>query len=138
MAWTYDATELNTTTASGRLNSVRLLVGDTQNIDQQVQDEEILFALSQAGDNVYSAASFVCSLIAARYARLVTTQLDGALMAEYSDRIKQYGMLAVQMKELDKRYSGRALGISAGGIPNTPQFTVGQFEGEPHVRSIYP
>lgn len=133
MAWTYDPTDLNTTTATGRLNSVRLLVGDTTTLDQQVQDEEINFALGQAGDNVYSAASFVCSLIAAKYARMVTTQLDGALMAEYSDRIKQYGMLAVQMKDLDKSYSGRALGISAGGIPNTPKFTVDQFEGEPSV-----
>lgn len=129
MPWTYDASNLNTTSVGGRLNSVRLLVGDTVTYDQQVQDEEITFALSQAGDNVYSAASFVCSLIAAKYARMVTTQLDGALMAEYSDRIKQYGMLAVQMKDLDKRYSGRALGVSAGGIPNTPKFTVDQFEG---------
>lgn len=133
MPWTYDASNLNTTSVGGRLNSIRLLVGDTVTYDQQVQDEEITFALSQAGENVYSAASFVCSLIAAKYARMVTTQLDGALMAEYSDRIKQYGMLAAQMKDLDKRYNGRILGISAGGIPNTPKFTVNQFDGDPSV-----
>ena len=133
MAWTYDPTDLNTTTATGRLNSVRLLVGDTATLDQQVQDEEITFALSQAGDNAYSAAAFVCGLIAAKYSRLVTTQLDGALMAEYSDRVKHYRMLYTQMKELDKRYSGRALGVSAGGVPNTPEFTVDQFEGDNSV-----
>ena len=47
MAWSYDATDLGTSTASGRLNSVRLLVGDTDTNDQQVQNEEITFALAQ-------------------------------------------------------------------------------------------
>jgi hypothetical protein len=37
MAWSYDETDLGTTTASGRLNSVRLLLGDTDTNDQQVQ-----------------------------------------------------------------------------------------------------
>jgi len=54
--WSYSVTDLNTTTASGRLNSVRLLVGDTDTSDQLVQDEEINFALAQANDNVYYAA----------------------------------------------------------------------------------
>jgi hypothetical protein len=30
MAWSYDPTDLDTTTASGRLNTVRLLIGDTE------------------------------------------------------------------------------------------------------------
>ena len=33
MAWSYDPTDLDTTTASGRLNTVRLLVGDTDELD---------------------------------------------------------------------------------------------------------
>ena len=45
MAWSYDPTDLNTTTASGRLNTVRLLVGDTDTTDQQVQNEEVTFSL---------------------------------------------------------------------------------------------
>ena len=47
MAWSYDATDLGTGTVSGRLNSVRLLVGDTDTNDQQVQNEEVIFALAQ-------------------------------------------------------------------------------------------
>ena len=46
MAWSYDATDLGTGTASGRLNSVRLLVGDTDTTDQQVQNEEITLCSS--------------------------------------------------------------------------------------------
>ena len=41
MAWSYDPTDLDTTTASGRLNTVRLLVGDTDTLDQQKENEEI-------------------------------------------------------------------------------------------------
>ena len=94
MSWTYDATALGTSTASERLNSVRLFVGDTDTTDQQVQNEEITFALSQTSDNVYSAASFTARLIASKYSRLVTTELDGQLMAEYSDLAKQYSKLS--------------------------------------------
>lgn len=114
--WTYDPTALDTTSASGRLNSVRLLVGDTDTNDQQIQDEEITFSIAQSSTNIYNAAAFVCRLIAAKYARLVTTQLDGALQAEYSDRVKHYTMLSLQMADFGKRVGGRALGVSGGGI----------------------
>jgi len=114
--WTYDPTALDTTSPSGRLNSVRLLVGDTDTSDQQIQDEEITFSIAQSSTNIYNAAAFVCRLIAAKYARLVTTQLDGALQAEYSDRVKHYTMLSLQMADFGKRIGGRALGVSGGGI----------------------
>ena len=41
MGWTYDPTNLGTADAAQRLNSVRLLVGDTDTADQQLQDEEV-------------------------------------------------------------------------------------------------
>lgn len=138
MAWTYSFTDLDTTTASGRLNSIRLLIGDTDTTDQQVQDEEITFAYGQTG-NVYAAAVFLCSIIASKYARLVDTQLDGALEAKYSDRIKHYTQLARTIEAMAKKASGKSLGLSAGGIPNTPAFTPGMFkENSYEVQSLYP
>ena len=116
MSWSYSPSDLNTTTASGRLNTVRLLVGDTDDADQLAQNEEILFALSQTGNNVYYAAVWICRTIAAKFSRMVTTQLDGALSANYSDKAKQYNQLAVQIEAQGKKTSGKALGISAGGI----------------------
>lgn len=116
MSWSYDPNTLNTTTSAGRLNTVRLLVGDTDTTDQLVQNEEITFALSQTGDNVYYAAVWTCRAIAAKFSRMVTTQLDGALSANYSDKAKQYNQLAVQIEAQGKKTSGKALGISAGGI----------------------
>lgn len=116
MSWSYSPSDLNTTTASGRLNTARLLVGDTDSSDPLVQNEEILFALSQTGNNVYYAAVWTCRAIAAKFSRMVTTQLDGALSANYSDKAKQYNQLAVQIEAQGKKTSGKALGVSAGGI----------------------
>lgn len=116
MSWSYSASDLTTTTSAGRINTVRLLVGDTDTTDQLVQNEEITFALSQTGDNVYYAAVWICRAIAAKFSRMVTTTLDGALSANYSDKAKQYNQLAVQVEAQGKKTSGKALGISAGGI----------------------
>ena len=115
MAWSYDATDLDTTTASGRLNTVRLLVGDTETLDQQAQNEEVTFALAENGDSVYYAAAWVARVISSKYSRRVTTQLDGALSANYSDLAKQYKKLADDL-EYQGKTSGAAVGILAGGI----------------------
>ena len=115
MAWSYDPTDLDNTTASGRLNIVRLLVGDTDTIDQQVQNEEITFGLSENGDNIYLSAGWVARAIASKYSRLVTTSLSGALSSDYSDLAKQYQTLADQL-EYQAKTNGAAVGILAGGI----------------------
>jgi len=141
MAWSYDVADLNTTTSSGRLNTVRLLVGDTDTSDQLVQNEEITFALAQVGDNIYYAGSWVCKVIAAKFSRMVTTTLDGALSANYSDRAKQYQQLSIQIEAQGKKTSGKSLGVFGGGIsvvgveavranPDRvkPAFTVNQFD----------
>jgi hypothetical protein len=151
MAWSYNSSDLNTTAASGRLNSVRLLIGDTDTNDQLTQDEEIFFALAQNGNNVYYAAAWACRIVSAKFSRLVDTQLDGALQASYSDRSKQYTLLATQMEALGKRVSGRALGVSAGGISQAamgvananddrvaPQFAVNQFDNPEAGESYLP
>jgi hypothetical protein len=139
--WTYSASNLNTTTSSGRLNSVRLLVGDTDSADQLAQDEEVLFALDQANNNIYYAAAWLCRTIAAKFGRMVDTTLDGALSAKYSTRIKQYQQLASQVEAQGKKTSGKSLGVFAGGITGTgmqvadqdsdrvkPAFGINQFD----------
>jgi hypothetical protein len=139
MAWTYDPTDLNTTTDSGRLNVVRFLSGDTDTNDQQVQNEEIVFSLAQVNDNVYMAASFTANTIASKYARLVTTELDGQLTVEYGDLTSRYTLLAKSLKSQGTS-SGATLSVKAGGLDPTvicnndeledrviPSFRLGQF-----------
>lgn len=115
MAWSYNPADLNTTTSAGRINTVRLLVGDTDTTDQQVQNEEITFSLAENSDNTYLSAAWVARAISSKYARLVTTKLDGALSANYSDLAKQYQSLADQLEYRGKT-DGAAVGILAGGI----------------------
>ena len=115
MAWSYEETDLRTTTASGRLNTVRLLLGDTDSNDQQVQNEEIAFALAQNNNNVYYAGAWCARIVAAKYSRKVTTSIDNAISADYSDLAKQYNKLAESLEYQGKK-SGAVVGIKAGGI----------------------
>lgn len=115
MAWSYDEGNLSTSTVNGRFNVVRLLLGDTDENDQQVKDEEIIFALAQANDNVYYAAAWCARTISSQYARKVDVQLDGALSAKYSSLSGQYSKLAENLEYQGKK-SSASLGIKAGGI----------------------
>jgi hypothetical protein len=115
MAWSYNSSDLTPTTDAGRLNIVRLLIGDTNTTDQQLQDSEITFALSQNGNNTYSAAYWACNALVSKYARLVNTQLDGALKSDYSDLMQHYLLLASSL-EYQGKSSGASLGVRAGGI----------------------
>lgn len=140
MSFTYDPTDLDTSTSSGKLNSVRLLIGDTDSSDPLLQDEEILFSLAQKS-TVYGAAALSCKFVVANFSRLVDTQLDGVLQENYSDLVKNYSSLASKMTDLDDSESGVKFGISAGGISKTEmnlvqslpdrvpsEFWVGQFD----------
>jgi len=125
MSWSYDESDLSTDTTSGRLNSVRLLVGDTDTTDQQVQDEEIEFALSQTSNNIYYAAAWIAKTLASKYARRVDTQLDGALSAAYSQLHKHYQGLSEKLEGQGKTY-GSSLGIKYGGVSETELETARQ------------
>ena len=123
MAWSYDPSNLTTDTTSGRLNTVRLLLGDTETLDQQVQDEEVIFALGQSNNNIYYAAAWLARTIASQYSRKVNTSLDGALSADYSDLQKHYTALAENLEYQGKK-AGAALGVVAGGITKSSITTV--------------
>jgi hypothetical protein len=149
MSWSYDETDLGTDTASGRLNSVRLLLGDTDTADQQVQNEEVTFALAQSNDNIYFAAAWLARTVAAQYARKVNTSLDGALSADYSDLALQYSKLAENLEYQGKK-AGAVVGIKAGGISKaaidnvrantdrvTPSFRRDRFRNPPSYSVMY-
>jgi len=115
MTWSYSEDNLGTASAIERLNSVRLLVGDTDSTDQLVQDEEINFALAQASNNIYNAAAWCADVVAAKFSRMVSTELDGQLREDYSDLSKQYRKLSSSLKQSAAKYSGTTLGLSFGG-----------------------
>lgn len=123
MAWSYDERNLNTTTDTGRLNATRFLMGDTNELDQQVQDEEITFALGQANNNTYFAGAFLCRTVAAKYARNVDVEISGALK-ESSSQIQAHYLELAEALEYQAQKTGGLLGIKAGGITRSTVDTV--------------
>lgn len=111
---TYSAGVLDKTT-TGLKNTVRLLIGDTDTNDEQLEDQEIEFALSENNNNTYYAAAWSARAIASKYSRQVTTEVSGALRAEYSDLSKQYYKLADTL-EYKGKTSGATVDVIAGGI----------------------
>lgn len=143
MAFTYDPTDLDVTTVSGRLNVTRFLVGDTDSTDYYLQDEEVVFALGQNNNNVYYSAAYCARTISSRLAREVDVKLDGALSESGSSLSTQFMKLAETLENQAKK-SGATLGVSAGGINLNkvkktlldPQripssFRIGQFDNPP-------
>src|SRR5690606_28566866 len=128
--------------ATSPKDQVRFLVGDVVETEPLVQDEEILFALSQ-NPNVYYAAALICESIASMFSRKVDRQ-TGDVRASYSQRAKAY---AERAKEFRAQAGGMALSLAkplAGGISVSdkkkanrnpdrvkPSFSRGQFEGWP-------
>ena len=132
MTVTYDASDLDESTASGRLNIVRYLVGDTDVDSAETQDEEINFWLTQNSDSIYPAAASVASGLASKYASLVSTKLDGALSAEYNELYERYQKLAAQLRLDNIRLNGASVGVFIGGVSSNPDcksyaFYRGQF-----------
>lgn len=118
MSFNYDSSNIGTSTASQRLNAVRLLVGDTNSGDQQLQDEEISFALGQSGNNIYYAAAWSARTISSKFARQVNIDVDGQISADYSDLSQQYASLADRLEFQGKKTSG-SMGMVAGGLSRT-------------------
>ena len=113
--WTYDPSILNGNTQEGRKNIVRLLVGDTDSVDPQLQDEEIYFALNASQDKVYPAASTVINVIISKYARLVNIELDEAIREDYSDLIDNYKQIRADLIT-KSRFMNKSIRLLATGL----------------------
>jgi spermidine/putrescine-binding protein len=124
-------------------DKVRLLIGDTNSADQQLQDEELLFLIAQRGD-VNLAAVDACRALHAKYARQVdTTNLSLSVGA--SKRAEAYKLLAETLETKASSLVGAEMfvgGISIAGKEtldsNTdavqPNFRMGQ-DDEPGANS---
>tara|TARA_R110000737_G_scaffold204632_2_gene223418 strand:- start:680 stop:1087 length:408 start_codon:yes stop_codon:yes gene_type:complete len=134
MTATYDSSNLDPATTTGKINVVRFLLGDTDVSSPEVQDEEITFSLSASSDSVYNGASLCATAISARYAGSVNLELDGALKADYSDLSSKYSKLATMLQSTGKRLEGGSLGLFVGGLPSVTEdsytFYRGQFSNQ--------
>jgi len=106
MTWSYSFNP-----ATSDKDAVRYLSGDTDFDNQQVQDEEIGWLLSEEA-NVYLAAAQACGSISAKYARRANRSV-GDLKIEYTSITNQYSERAAT---LEARGAMRAGKPYAGGI----------------------
>lgn len=106
MTWSYDHNLIL------EKDQVRWLVGDTDSTDQLAQNEEITFALNEAG-SVYGAAALVCEAIATKYAREADLKEVGDLKLRYQERVSNFRALAERLRTSGTRTNSR---IYAGGI----------------------
>lgn len=116
--WTYDPSNLDKSTPEGRMNIVRFLIGDTDDCDPQLQDEELLFTLDASGGRVYSAAVTAVNALISKYSRLVNTELDEAIREDFSDLVENYVKLRKTLSNSGRLTNG-SISIIATGITKT-------------------
>lgn len=92
MTFSYNSASL----ATSAKNRVRLLIGDTDDTRQQLQDEEITYVLTQQTSTTLAAAA-CCDLLAAKYAFFVNTE-NGSLRVSAAARHKHYLELANRLR----------------------------------------
>jgi len=92
MAWTYDPTQLGTST----LMQVRFEIGDTDTTDQLLQDSEILYAAS-VENGIMGAAAKCCEALARKFARLADHNL-GPAGVKASQQFDHYNGLAKELR----------------------------------------
>lgn len=105
MSWTYDPETL----ATDPLMKVRLLIQDTNEEDQQLQDEEIQYFLTTESD-LKMAAGRCAESLAARYSRKADSKKMGDLAITWAKTADRYTALA-------DRLMARSFAVpTAGGI----------------------
>lgn len=113
MTWTYDHT------IPEDKDRVRLYIGDTDENDPQLQDQEIELFLSDSPNAL--RAAYECALaIAARYARQIDTRV-GAVSTHASQMQKAYEQLACNLRARMMR-SGAAPVAGGRGATTLPFF----------------
>jgi hypothetical protein len=130
MTATYDPTNLDKGTASGRVNVVRFLLGDTDVTNPELQNEEITFTLSETTNKVYLSASICASTVSSKYSGLANVEINGILSVDYSELANAFSVLSVKLKSDGNRLEGGSIGVFVGGLPVFPARSYSFFRGQ--------
>ena len=114
MTWTYTASP-GRNTVEERRDAVRVLINDTKEIEQMLDDEYIGFSLMEVGNDVYKAAALCCHMLAARFASIADTEVDGMKQSYWKTR-EAYMRLASRYDAYAARNGGGVGSPLAGGI----------------------
>lgn len=100
MTWSYGGDPTN-----DKVDEIRFLIGDTNQTDQHVSDEEIRYLLNTYG-NALLAAAYAALAIAAKFSRLASKSL-GKMSIQLNQKAQAYHQLS---QELYKRYQQQLTG----------------------------
>lgn len=119
MTWTYDDP------LAHPRDAVRLLIGDTDSSDPLITDQEVAYALDLWNDDHYDAGSYLCEVIAAKFAREVTHSADG-LSYSASELYRHYSELADRLAKTGKKIRRRGATPYAGGFSRSERIKADQ------------
>jgi len=135
MSWTYTADP-----SSSSKDAVRYLIGDVNEADQLVQDEEIYFNLAEVNNEIYRAASNTCYNLAAKFtgqAQSVSKSVGGlSLSTSLGDKAMRYERLAKDLLLRGRRLNPPS--ISADPNALGAELHVGEFDRYVAVANDWP
>jgi hypothetical protein len=135
MTWTYSGNPQSSTK-----DTVRYLIGDTVEASPMLQDEEIYFALSEVGNNIYRAASNSCYNLAALFTGMAQSESKSVggldISKSYGDRAQRYERLAKDLLARGRRVNPPS--VSADPNALGAEFVVGEFDPYYAVANSWP
>lgn len=113
-------------------DEVRFLVRDTEETDQSIQDEEILYLLEDSEDRVYLAASKAAFALANNYrkaAQVASRSVgDLSISNSFKDVANEYTMLARQLRYGRQTTKTAVYFDNTGEYEDGNQFAIGQYD----------
>lgn len=109
MTWSYD------TSLATAKDQVRFQIGDTDTNSQLVSDEEIDATLTAQGDSVVRSSIAIAEALAAKFARLASTSIEG-LSVDFRSVAENYRMLASRLRADASASAALAPRAFVGGI----------------------
>lgn len=128
MTWTYERTDLSTDLAK-----VRREIGDTNEDDQFLQDEEIQLALDAEG-SVLLAAARAADWLARAFARDFDFEADGTKVFKAA-RAKAYRELATELRSRGDAEASGTGGIGVVHMRNVDGYQTATSEIDHHDRT---
>jgi hypothetical protein len=119
MSWSYSGNP-----AASDLDAVRFLIGDVDETDAQLEDEELNFLRSECSDDTQRAAVLACDSLAALYARK-TDKAVGPLKVSYSQVMTHYLQLAETLRNRYDTILAAPVNAGPDALLQPPIFGIG-------------
>lgn len=104
--WTYSGNP-----SDSSLDEARFLIGDTDEADPLISDEELNYVISH-NKVMYSACAICCETLARKFSREIASQMGS-------------GALQVQAQQRAEAFAKRAVELRAMIMQRTPAYSVG-------------